>query len=105
MLFSEGLRYRIHTSLPGKPDLVFTRKKVCVFVNGCFWHMHKGCKNFVVPKTNTAFWMNKIQSNVDRDIRNYALLEKDGWKPVVIWECDIKLNPISAVQHILEKIR
>jgi DNA mismatch endonuclease (patch repair protein) len=67
--------------------------------------MHKGCKNFVVPKTNTAFWMNKIQSNVDRDIRNYALLQKDGWIPVVIWECDIKLNPVSAVQHILEKIR
>jgi DNA mismatch endonuclease (patch repair protein) len=67
--------------------------------------MHKDCKNFVAPKTNTAFWVNKIQSNVDRDIRNYALLQKDGWEPVIIWECDIKLNPISAVQYILEKIR
>jgi DNA mismatch endonuclease, patch repair protein len=67
--------------------------------------MHKDCKNFVVPKSNTTFWVNKIQSNVDRDARNYALLEKAGWKTVVIWECMIELNPASAVEQILEKIR
>ncbi len=67
--------------------------------------MHKDCRNFVVPKTNTGFWMNKIQANVDRDARNDALLEKEGWQTVVIWECMIESNPESAAQQILEKIR
>jgi DNA mismatch endonuclease, patch repair protein len=80
----------VQSLLPGKPDLVFSGKKLCVFINGCFWHAHKGCKNYVVPKTNTDFWKNKIQANVIRDSRNYILLEKEGWKTLVIWECIIK---------------
>jgi DNA mismatch endonuclease (patch repair protein) len=65
--------------------------------------MHQDCKHFVVPKSNTTFWMNKIQANVDRDARNYTLLEKAGWQTVVIWECIIESNPAAAVQQILEK--
>src|SRR5689334_7514285 len=87
LLFLRGIRYRIHAALPGKPDLAFPGKRACVFINGCFWHMHEGCRNFVIPKTNTHFWMNKFQSNVKRDYKNYMLLEKIGWKTVVIWEC------------------
>lgn len=100
-LFSQGFRYRIHATLPGKPDLVFSKKKLCVFVNGCFWHMHEGCKNFVKPKTNTAFWIHKIQLNVSRDIRNYSLLEKDRWKVIVVWECSIEKDIVTAAEKIL----
>jgi DNA mismatch endonuclease (patch repair protein) len=103
-LYSKGIRYRVHALLPGKPDLVFPGKKLCVFINGCFWHMHQGCKNFVIPQTNTEFWMNKIQSNVIRDSRNYALLKKEGWKPLIIWECIIERDPVSAAQQILDEL-
>jgi DNA mismatch endonuclease (patch repair protein) len=67
--------------------------------------MHQGCKNFVIPQTNTDFWMNKIHSNALRDARNYALLEKDGWTPLVIWECTIEKDPVAAAQQILNKIK
>ncbi|MCP4706300.1 MAG: DNA mismatch endonuclease Vsr [candidate division Zixibacteria bacterium] len=85
---SLGYRYRLHRKdLPGKPDLVFTRKKKIIFVHGCYWHVHNCRYGKVVPKTNTNFWQKKRKSNVLRDRRNIAELKKLGWTPLVIWEC------------------
>ena len=90
-LFSQGFRYRKNVKgMPGKPDIVLRKYNTCIFVNGCFWHKHEGCKYFVWPKSNTEFWKEKIESNIERDKRNYIKLEEDGWKVVVVWECEIK---------------
>ena len=90
-LFSQGFRYRKNVKkLPGNPDIVLPKYKVVLFVNGCFWHGHEGCKYFVLPKTNVDFWVNKIKYNRTRDITNHQKLEKMGWKVIVIWECTIR---------------
>lgn len=90
-LFSHGFRYRKNDSrYPGKPDIVLPKYRTVIFVNGCFWHKHEGCKYFVWPKSNPEFWRNKIENNVLRDKDNYAKLAKDGWKIIVIWECELK---------------
>lgn len=86
-----GFRYRLHCSdLPGKPDLVFAGRRKVIFVNGCFWHGHPCARGNRVPKTNRAYWVRKIARNVDRDVRNSAWLRADGWKSLVIWECETK---------------
>lgn len=90
-LFSKGFRYRKNVaSLPGKPDIVLPKYRVCIFVNGCFWHGHEGCKYFVWPKNNAEFWENKIYQNVHRDIKNNGKLTELGWKVIIVWECDLK---------------
>ena len=90
-LFSRGLRYRKNDGrFPGKPDLVFPRYHTVVFINGCFWHKHSGCRFFVLPKTNSAFWAKKLETNRQRDRRNIVLLNTDGWRVIVIWECELK---------------
>jgi len=90
-LFSQGFRYRKNDArLPGKPDIVLPKYKTVIFVNGCFWHAHEGCKYFVWPKNNADFWKKKIESNVMRDTKNYQLLEKLGWRVFTVWECELK---------------
>lgn len=90
-LFSQGFRYRKNvSSLPGKPDIVLPKYKTVVFVNGCFWHGHEGCKWFITPKTNTDFWNSKFKYNIERDKRNYCKLEEMGWKTLIVWECEIR---------------
>ena len=90
-LFSKGFRYRKNVSyLPGKPDIVLPRYKTVVFVNGCFWHGHEGCRWFVPPKTNSDFWNAKFKYNIERDRKNYSKLEEMGWKVLVVWECKIR---------------
>ena len=90
-LFSQGFRYRKNDKrLPGTPDIVLPKYKTVIFVNGCFWHMHEGCRYFVWPKSNEEFWRNKILTNVIRDKRNYSELQELGWKVIVIWECQLK---------------
>ena len=90
-LFSKGFRYRKNDRrLPGTPDIVLPKYRTVVFVNGCFWHGHKNCRFFVIPKTNTEFWINKIERNRQRDKKQTAELEKQGWKVLVIWECQLK---------------
>lgn len=89
-LFSKGLRYRKNVrTLPGKPDIVLPKYKTIVFVNGCFWHKHD-CGRFVMPSSNTEYWEKKINGNVERDKTNIALLEEQGWRVIVIWECQLK---------------
>ena len=90
-LFSQGFRYRKNDKrLPGTPDIVLPKYRTVIFVNGCFWHGHQGCRYFVVPKTNTDFWMNKIDTNRIRDQKKISELEAMGWKVIVIWECELK---------------
>lgn len=84
-----GLRYRLHLrALPGTPDLVFPKHNIVIFVHGCFWHRHEGCKFAYVPKTRRSFWNKKFAANVVRDTRDKALLQKLGWKVIKIWECE-----------------
>lgn len=88
-LFSKGFRYRINDKrYPGKPDIVLPKYKIILFIHGCFWHQHD-CKYFKWPKTNLAFWKNKIEGNIIRDRNNISELEKMGWKIIIIWECEI----------------
>ena len=104
-LFSKGLRYRKNVrSLPGKPDIVLRKYKTIIFVNGCFWHKHEGCKYFVWPKSNTEFWKEKIESNIARDKRNYIKLKEDGWKVIVVWECEIKNDFQNTMKGIIEQL-
>ena len=89
-LFSRGLRYRKNVKkLPGCPDIVLTKYKTVVFVNGCFWH-HHDCGRFVWPSSNVEYWHNKINRNVERDAQNTVLLSEQGWKVLTIWECQLK---------------
>lgn len=97
-LFAKGYRYRInYKKLPGKPDIVFPKYKTAIFVNGCFWHGHEGCKIAHIPKTNQVFWIDKITRNKERDIQNIILLEKSGWKVITIWKCDITSKKINIL--------
>ena len=90
-LFAQGFRYRKNVSkLPGKPDIVLPKYKMVVFVNGCFWHGHEGCKYYVPPKTNTEFWYAKFKYNQERDERNYQKLRDLGWRILIVWECEIR---------------
>ncbi len=96
-LFSKGFRYRLHVkNLPGKPDIVLPKYKTVIFVHGCFWHGHEGCKYFVVPKTRTDWWLNKINTNKFNDEKAIINLRKEHWKIIVLWECYLK--PAKAEQ-------
>ena len=88
-LHAQGLRYRLRSKLPGRPDLVFPRYKAVVFVHGCFWHRHAGCKVASTPKTNISFWTEKFERNVSRDQRVVRELESAGWRVFVAWECEL----------------
>lgn len=102
-LFSKGFRYRKNDKrLPGSPDLVLPKYKTVIFVNGCFWHGHKGCKYFVWPKNNAEFWRKKIESNIARDERNQSQLENLGWNVLIIWECELRSKNREATLTILE---
>lgn len=91
-LHAAGFRFRLHVKeLPGKPDIVLPKYKIAIFVNGCFWHRHPGCKYASTPSTNSDFWNAKFEENTARDNRNYAQLKELGWKVVIVWECEVKL--------------
>lgn len=95
-LHAKGFRYKLHDkSLPGKPDIVLPKYKTVIFIHGCFWHGHEGCRYFVVPKTKTEWWLNKIYTNVSNDTRAEQALHMDGWKIITIWECDLKPTKIK----------
>ncbi|NKJ47361.1 very short patch repair endonuclease [Burkholderia sp. SG-MS1] len=86
-----GFRFRLHRKdLPGRPDLVFPKLRVCLFVHGCFWHRHVGCRFATTPKSNEKFWLSKFDRNVERDERNASDLEALGWRVVVVWECETR---------------
>lgn len=90
-LWSRGFRYRLNSRrLPGHPDLVLRKYRTCIFVNGCFWHGHEGCKYFTIPKTNTDFWQKKINRNKERDRKEQQQLARMGWHCITVWECELK---------------
>lgn len=90
-LFSQGFRYRKNVKgLPGSPDIVLPKYKTVIFVHGCFWHGHKGCKSSKLPETNTEFWEKKISGTKQRDAHKYKALKQAGWKVIVIWQCEIR---------------
>jgi len=90
-LFSMGFRYRKNDRrYPGKPDIVLPKYKTVIFINGCFWHMHEGCRYAVLPKSNTEFWTPKLRKNRERDARNTSMLKAMGWKVITVWECELR---------------
>ena len=105
-LFSQGFRYRKNdVRLPGTPDIVLPKYKTVIFVNGCFWHCHSNCRYFVVPRTNTEFWLNKIETNRQRDARKITELQNLGWRVIVLWECKLKKNVVAdSLQRLAQEI-
>lgn len=102
-LFSRGLRYRLnHTRLPGHPDIVLRKYRTVIFVNGCFWHGHEGCKHYVIPKTNVSFWQAKIERNRNRDAENLRSLYSMGWHCLTVWECQLKPKQRQQTLESLE---
>ena len=92
-LWGHGFRYRLnHPRLPGKPDIVMRKYRTCIFINGCFWHGHEGCKYYTIPKTNTEFWVRKVQRNKERDNKVQHQLALMGWHIITIWECELKAS-------------
>ncbi|KQQ78995.1 DNA mismatch endonuclease Vsr [Aureimonas sp. Leaf324] len=94
-----GFRFRLHGNrLPGKPDIVLPRYRTAIFVHGCFWHRHEGCKVATTPKTNTSFWVDKFNRNVARDAAAAVELQASGWKVLVAWECDLRTPEKAAAK-------
>ena len=106
-LFRKGFRYKLHDrSLPGKPDLVFPRYNTVVFVHGCFWHGHKGCKYFVIPKTRRKWWVDKINRNKQRDTEYDKELKRMGWKIIKLFECRLKpKNRDKTLNHLVSRLK
>lgn len=108
-LWGHGFRYRLnHPRLPGKPDIVLTKYRTCVFVNGCFWHGHEGCRFFVMPKSNRDFWERKIARNRERDSEVQQKLSNMGWHSITLWECQLKPakreKSLESLAHTLYRI-
>lgn len=96
-LHRAGLRFRLHARLPGRPDIVLPRYRTVVFVHGCYWHRHKGCRYAAVPASNRAFWQRKFEQNVQRDALVVKQLRRLGWKVRVIWECQLSERRLDAL--------
>jgi DNA mismatch endonuclease Vsr len=103
-LWRHGYRYRLNVeSVPGKPDIVLRQYQTAIFVNGCFWHGHENCNKYTIPKSNTDFWINKIQKNKERDKHNYEELCNAGWQVIVIWECQLKKTTIEKTMQFVDQ--
>ena len=101
-LHANGYRYKLHDkTLPGKPDIVLPKYRTVIFVHGCFWHGHSNCKYFVVPKTRTQWWLNKINTNKANDARAVKALKKEGWKIITVWECQLKPAKVEKTLNTL----
>ncbi|MES1216482.1 MAG: DNA mismatch endonuclease Vsr [Bacteroidota bacterium] len=105
-LHAQGFRYKLHDKkLPGKPDLVLPKYKTVIFIHGCFWHGHDNCKYFVVPKTRTKWWLNKINTNKANDAKAIKALRKDRWKVINVWECRLKKKIAEkTLERVIQKI-
>ena len=103
-LHAQGFRYKLHDKkLPGKPDIVLPKYKTVIFIHGCFWHGHKGCKYFVTPKSRTEWWLNKINSNIANDVKVGKALKEEGWKIINLWECDLRSIKLNRTLSLLLK--
>ena len=106
-LWRQGFRYLVNDKrLPGRPDIVLPKYRTVIFVHGCFWHGHKDCKFYTVPKTNTEFWMAKVTRNQERDQEVWRKLEAKGWSVIIVWECQLKKAVLEeTVNHVADEIR
>lgn len=106
-LFARGFRYRLHDrKLPGTPDVVLPKYRTIIFVHGCFYHGHDGCRYFVVPKTRTEWWLEKINGNKRRDVDNYRKLTEAGWQLITIYECELKpANRDATLHNLTEQLK
>ena len=108
ILHKSGFRFRIQRKdLPGKPDIVLPKYKTIIFVHGCFWHQHEGCKKALPPKSNVSFWLEKFRKNKERDRKVIRTLQESGWKVIVVWQCEIpkiKNNPEIIKKLISEGV-
>ena len=107
-LHRAGFRFRLHRkSLPGRPDIVLSKYKAVVFVHGCFWHRHAGCRNATMPSSNRAFWLTKLTANKMRDRRNARALRAMGWRVYVVWECETKRDDRlgKCIRRVSRRIR
>lgn len=105
-LFAHGFRFRVNDKrLPGKPDILLPKYKSIIFVNGCFWHGHRNCKDSTLPTSNADYWRNKIESNIERDKREQMQLEQMGYKVFIIWQCQLKSKvKESTLQNLVERL-
>ena len=102
-LFSRGYRYRVNYNITGKPDIVFPKKKIAIFIHGCFWHLH-GCKYSTMPKSNKQFWENKLNRNKIRDKIVESRLNDEGWNIYTVWECELKDNRERCLERLADYI-
>jgi DNA mismatch endonuclease (patch repair protein) len=105
-LHKNGFRYRLHVkNMPGKPDIVLPKYKTVIFIHGCFWHGHEGCKYYVVPKTRTEWWLKKIGTNIANDANSEAFLKANSWNIIKIWECELKKTSLEiTLQNLLKSL-
>lgn len=105
-LHRAGFRFRLHAKdLPGRPDIVLPKYRSIIFVHGCFWHRHAGCKNATTPTTRREFWQDKFDGNVSRDQRNCAQLTAIGWNVLTVWECELEVDAGDVVSRLANKLR
>lgn len=105
-LFSKGFRFRKNDKrYPGKPDIVLPKYKTVIFVNGCFWHMHKGCKQGRLPKSNIDFWREKLERNANNDAKHNQQLLEMGWKPITLWECELKRDFEGTMEKLVASLK
>jgi len=101
LLHRMGFRFRVNRKdLPGTPDIVLPKYRTVIFVHGCFWHRHKGCKKATTPSSNIAIWQDKFAENVGRDRRNQRSLRKEGWKVIVLWACKVSADPAGVATRV-----
>ena len=106
LLHRAGFRFRLHAKqLPGSPDIVLPKYRTVIFVHGCFWHRHPGCRNATMPSTRREFWREKFDGNVSRDLRNQAALVAAGWTVLTIWECELKADAEGIVRRLVDELR
>lgn len=104
-LHSKGFRYRLHArSLPGSPDLVLSKYRLAIFVHGCFWHRHVGCRYATIPDQNREKWQRKFDQNVERDQRNIDQLLESGWRVIVVWECGLRTSELRTQLALLPEL-
>lgn len=106
LLHNSGLRFRLHRKdLPGKPDIVLPKYKTVIFVNGCFWHRHKGCTLAYTPKSRVDFWLAKFERTIERDAQKTRELRVAGWNVLIVWECEINSEPGLCLERVLTALR
>lgn len=105
-LFAKGFRYRKNDKrFPGKPDIVLPKYKTAIFINGCFWHMHCGCKYGRLPKSNVDYWKEKLEKNVENDSSHIQQIKDMGWNVIIIWECELKKDFEGTMSGIIEQLK